>query len=43
MSPVVKQTGNVFGRVVEFFQRDSGNYFDYAPAICGIAIVPYIK
>jgi len=43
MSPVVKQTGKVFRRAVQFFQGESGNYFDCAPAISGVAIVLYIK
>ncbi|WP_445241588.1 hypothetical protein [Microcoleus vaginatus] len=43
MSPVVKQTGKVLWRAVQLFQGDSGNYFDYAPAIQGVAIVLYIK
>jgi hypothetical protein len=43
MSAVVKQTAKVFRRAVQFFQGESGNYFDYAPAISGVAIVLYIK
>ncbi|MEG4226377.1 MULTISPECIES: hypothetical protein [unclassified Microcoleus] len=43
MSPVVKQTGNVFQPAVQFFSDDSGNYFDYGPVIQGVAIVLYMK
>ncbi|MBD1827761.1 hypothetical protein NDI47_20115 [Microcoleus vaginatus GB1-A2] len=38
MSWVVKQTGNVLRRAVQFFQGESGKDSDYAPAIQGIAI-----